>query len=233
MPNRAFSFLVGVVLAGSLIGQTARADLITYWNFNGLVNNTNNGTVYPPDFNTGSLVLMGWTAAGISANGGTVKNALAPDGAGQSLELKRDENNGAMIVISTDLTFFSNPVLSFADRRNGSGFDSIQLSYSTDGVTFTDFGAPFDPGNGTFDIHSFDFSAIDALDGASTAYFKMTLDGATAVGGRYRIDNIQINGVTSAAIPEPSAWMFATAGLVLLTGASLKRKKVPLHAPLN
>lgn len=187
-----------------LLPLAAYGDLIAYWNFNGLTPNSNNGTVYTSDFGLAQGTLNAWTPAGINANGGTTKNALFPDGPGQALELRNDDNNGASLVINTDLTYFTNPILSYANRRNAKGFDSIQVAYSTDGVNYFDFGGPYDPSNGSYQVQAFDFSSIDALDGASDAYFRLTFAGACRDSGRVRIDNIQLNGVTTTAIPEPS-----------------------------
>lgn len=226
--RRLPSKVIGVVVAGLVgsLAQAASADLIAYWNFNGLTLNTNNGSVYASDFGAGTGTLVGWTPAGISANGGTTINALFPDGPGAALELRNDDNNGATFVIHTDLTFFADPVLSFADRRNTDGFNSIQVAYSTDGLSYSDFGAPFDPGNGVYQLETFDFSGIDALDHASDVFFRLTLNGATADAGRVRIDNIQINGTTASAIPEPGS-MFALGalGLVVISWRTHKRRK--------
>jgi hypothetical protein len=188
--------------------------LIAYWNFNALANNTNNGVFYAPDQGAGLVVLDSWTSEGISAKMGTTLNALGGDPAGQALGLEGQDNNGASMVYSFNMAGFFDPVLTFAARRNDFGFDSIQASWSTDGVTFTDFGATFSPTTGAFGLHSLDFSGINALDNELTAFIKLTFDGATENFGKIRIDNPQINAAT-VVVPEPS---YAIAGgtLVLL-----------------
>jgi hypothetical protein len=202
----------------------ASADLIAYWNFNALANNTNNGIFYAPNAGSGLIVLDGWNVEGPSAKAGTTLNALGGDPAGQALGLESEANNGASMVFFFNMAGLVDPVLSFAERRNDFAFDSVQASWSTDGVTFTDFGSPFVAPTGAFGLRVLDFSSINALDGSLNAFIKLTFDGATERFGKMRIDNPQINAV---AIPEPSsALMLATVGLVVVSGATWKRKRL-------
>jgi hypothetical protein len=220
-------FLVLIFLA-FLVGFSptpdARGDLIAYWNFNGLVNNTNNGIFYAPDQGAGLIVLDGWTSEGISAKMGTTINALGGDPAGQALGLERSENNGASMVFSFNMAGYFDPILSFAHRTNDFGFDSVQASWSTDGVTFTDFGAAFTPTLGTFGFQSLDFSSIDALDNELTAFIKLTFDGAIEGFGKFRIDNPQINAST-VVIPEPSIALAGGVLVLLLLGCRLRNPR--------
>lgn len=215
-----FAALVGMTTA-----STARADLIAYWNFNGLVNNTNNGIIYAPNMGAGLIVLDGWTSAGLSAKMGTTNNAIPPDPAGQALGLEGMANNGAHLVFSFNMAGLMDPILTFDQRRNDFGFDSIQASWSTDAVTWFDFGLPFSPPTGVFGLQSLDFSSINALDGTLTAFVRLTFAGATENFGRIRFDNPQINAVASTSIPEPSVVLSSGAllGLMLLVG--LRRRK--------
>lgn len=222
---------LSLLAMGCLVGN-ARGDLITYWNFNNLVHNANNGTVYSPDLGTGEINLVGWTSAGIDATDGTGLNTVAPDPAGFALELKRSENNGAMLVVSTDFSAYADPVISFADRRNDTGFDHIQISWSTDGMNFTDFGPGYDPGSGDYEIHTVNFSSVNALDGASTAYFKFTFSGADDAAGLYDVDNIQVKGTCATAIPEPSSAAFCGAFALIVLVWVRARRKSPCHSVL-
>lgn len=108
----------------------------------------------------------------------------------------------------------------------------FQLSYSTDGETFTNFGAvyaivrnnPIDiiwdtevPVSGT--TYSFDLSGISELDDAATIYFRVSQVGTTSVSGGtvgsaggVRMDNVQING--TAIVPEPSAVFLGALGVL-------------------
>lgn len=219
----ASSFALGFVIAVCLAGSpSAQADLIAYWNFNALQQNNNDATTYSPDLGAGSITLVGFNAAGIDADEGGTLNAIPPDPAGMSLELSRDENNGGMMILALDLSQTIDPILTFEDRRNGSGFDSIQASWSTDGTTFTDFGAAFEPATGNYQLRTIDFSSINALDGSATAFIKFTYNGANSPGGDYRIDNIQVN---ATSIPEPSVLAAYGAAAALLIGFGLRRRR--------
>ncbi len=219
------AFFFVALLGGLLPTQSVRADLIAYWNFNGLVNNTNNGTSYLPDIGAGLIELDGWTSDGISAKMGSSINAIVPDLPGQGLGLERDDNNGASLVFSFDMSGFIDPILTFAERRNDFGFDSIQASWSTDGVTFVDFGAPFSPPTGSYGSRALDFSGVNALDGESTAFIRFTFDGATEGFGKIRLDNPQINAIAASSIPEPSFVMVQGAAVALLLAFGLRRTR--------
>lgn len=218
--------ILGVVASLFLAAASAaHADLVAYWNFNNLsttggVPSNANQTAYAPTQGTGSLNLVGWTSRagtspphGISNFGGSTINSLNADPSGQSLALQAGTtsgtpNNGASAVFSFSLTGLLDPTLSFATQRTGTGFNSIQLAYSTDGTNYTDFGSPYNPAT-SFALQSFDLSSIDSLDNQASVFLRLTFAGATASAGNNRLDNIQINAI---AIPEPAS----VAGLLLL-----------------
>jgi hypothetical protein len=218
-----FAAVVLILLGVGLFPSSqASADLIAYWNFNALVNNTNNGNIYGADTGSGVIFLDGWDSEGPNAKAGTTINALGGDPAGQALGLESDANNGASMVFFFNMAGLIDPILTFAERRNEFGFDSIQASWSTDGVTFTDFGSPFVSPTGVFGLRVLDFSSINALDGALNAFIKLTFDGATERFGKNRIDNPQINA--STAIPEPSYMAATGAVLALVFVIGLRRR---------
>jgi hypothetical protein len=210
-----------VIGVGLFPTSRASADLIAYWDFNALVNNTNNGVFYASDSGAGLVLLDGWNSEGISAKMGTTINALGADPAGQALGLESEDNNGASLLFYFNMAGLADPVLSFAERRNEFAFDSIQASWSTDGVTFTDFGAPFMSPTGVFGLKVLDFSGINALDGSLNAFIKLTFDGATERFGKWRIDNPQINAV---AIPEPSFMAAGGAMMALIVLLGVRRR---------
>lgn len=225
--SRSVSFLFPLALSVCLCStQTAQADLVAYSNFNTLVENTNNGVTYVPDTGDGMLTLVGFTSDGISSKAGSTINAILPDLAGQNLTLMGEDNNGAMLIYAVDLTVFADPILTFADRRTGSGFNSIQVSYSTDGTTFVDFGSAYDPTTGNYGLRTIDLSSANVLDGAATAFVKFTLGGASSPGGQYRLDNVQINANSTTAIPEPSRMAVSGAMVALIIGFGLRRKHI-------
>ena len=193
-----------VIAAGAF--SAANADTVAYWNFNSLTTATNNGTSYTPTSGAGALNLTGWTTAGtagITAFAGTTINALNSDVAGQSLALQGGAgsgttNNGKSLVLNFSLTGFQNPVLNFATQKTGTGFNSNQVAYSTDGTTYTNFGSPYTP-PASFASQSIDFSSVSALNGAVSVFIKITFNGATATSGNNRIDNLLVTATPGAA----------------------------------
>lgn len=117
----------------------------------------------------------------------------------------------------------------------------FQLSYSTDGTNFTNFGAvysivrnnpadiiwdPEAPVSGT--TYSFDLSGVSALDDAATIFFRVSQVGTTSVSGGtvgsaggVRMDNVLING--TAIVPEPSAVFLGALGVL---GLFSRRRRI-------
>jgi hypothetical protein len=230
--------LMGLSLALSLsVAPQANAiSLVGYWDFNSLTNPGNNSpsnanvTSYAPTTGTGTLTLgrvNSSATGGITNLAGSTINALGATPAGRALVIEGNAtgdataatNNGATVTILVNLLNYTDPILTFASQRSaGTGFDSNQVSYSTNGTTFTNFQSPFNPPAGSFGLQTFNFSAINVLDGKSTAYFRITLAGASNGAGNIRLDNIQLN-----AVPEP----LTTAGLFLFGGlVATQRKRV-------
>ena len=219
-----------VLASGAANGAT-----IAYWNFNTLsmtagVPSNALQTHYNPDAGAGSLDLVGWTYIGgataphgISNDVGNLLNAIGADPAGQALQLEGGTtvsnvtpNNGASLVLQCSMINQENPVVSFATSRNGPAFKDNQISWSLDGVNYTNFGATYDP-KVQWEIQSYDFSSVNALDSAALVYFRIMFTHATAGDSHNHIDNIQINAVT--VVPEPSQLLLGAlgAGFVLLS----------------
>jgi PEP-CTERM motif len=209
------SMLLAVALTGA---SSANAATIGYWNFNTLSNLTTpsnaNQTTYAPTSGSGTLTLgavSSSTTGGINNFGGTTVNALNSAPAGQALAIQGNStgsgttvtNNGATLTFLVNLAGFVDPTLTFATQRTSTGFNSNQMSYSTDGTNFTDFLAAYNPAT-SFALQSFDFSSVNALDGGSTVYFRITLNGATNGAGNNRFDNFQIS---ATSVPEPSSML--------------------------
>ena len=146
---------------------------------------------------------------------------MGSDPAGQALAIQGGvgatgtPNNGGSLTLLLNLTGYVDPVLSFATQRTNTGFNSNQVSYSIYGTNFTNFGTAYNPGT-TFAAQNFNFSTENALDGTSSAYFRITLAGATATAGNNRFDNIQLNATENAtAVPfdfDPSLGLLALGG---------------------
>lgn len=246
--NSASIVVVALVIGTNC--EWANAALVAEWNFNNLVASTGAGaaqtppsnqgqTAYSPSTGSGSLNLVGWTVDNVGAEwgitnfGGTTTNALGLTPAGQALALQGGVaaptvvNNGATLVLQFNLYNYIDPILTFASQRTATGFGPSStpnaVSYSTDNSTYTPFSTyspvtSFASPNG---LHTFDFSSVAALDHATTAYIKLTFNGATNVAGNNRLDNIQLNA-TSAPIPLPPA-AFVFMGVAAAAGAARRR----------
>lgn len=199
----------------------ARAAIVAYWNFNDLLiasaAQPGSGTVpttITSSLGSGSLNLNQW-AGTIDDFAGSSNHTLNGDPAGAALSLIAGSGspypgNGSKITLQFSMLNLQNPILSFVTQGTATGFNSNQIAYSINGTDFTDFGSPYSPAV-SYSLQSFDLSTVDSLDNASSAYIRITFDGATGASGNNRIDNLQIS-----AIPEPSALAMTASGLLLL-----------------
>ncbi|MBX3378698.1 MAG: PEP-CTERM sorting domain-containing protein [Phycisphaeraceae bacterium] len=227
------SVLALAITAGAAIASTANADLVAYWNFNNSTGGTSGGLgtmddAYPWGTNSGagnittnfSINTVAGTAAqntgDIGTFGGTTINALGGDPSGGSLAMRAGNgvnsgvtNNGKWIQFNISTTGFTSAlVLTYAAQRTSTGFTDQAISYSTDGVNFTNLTTV--TGLGSFALQTVNFGAADVY-GKANLYIRMTFDGATNQGGNNRVDNVQFN----AEVPAPgSLALVGLAGLV-------------------
>jgi hypothetical protein len=164
------------------------------------------------DLGTGSLTLQNFdttlNASGaytyIQSFAGTTTNAEAGFPSGGSLSPQGGaglSNNGMSIRLDISTVGHENIVLSWAWQRTSTGFNSVQVSYSTDGINFTNFGTPFNPPT-SFAAQSVDFSNIPELNNNPNAAFRFTLSGATSASGNNRYDNIRVAGTAIVTPPD-------------------------------
>jgi hypothetical protein len=99
----------------------------------------------------------------------------------------------------TPTTLFSNMSLSFAIDTAGNGFNSVQLLFSTNGVTFIPAGTSGILAGGGF--HLITFAVPVGAEGQADVIFRLVFNGGTSSGNNLQtvIDNIRIDG-----IPEPA-----------------------------
>lgn len=186
--------------------KQVRADEIAIWNFNDSDLNIDHGSgTLTTNFNLANVIFT---------LGGTTTNARLGDTAGQALGLQggtSNANNGRFINLSVSTVGYGNIVISFATQGTGTGFNSNQLQYSTDGVVFLNFGAPYVPAV-SYGLVTFDLSSISELNDNPNAAFRIVFNGATSSSGNNRIDNVVVEG-QGLALPEPSSIVLLTLGL--------------------
>ena len=233
-------FFAGAMLAMASISQV-RADLVAGWDFQ---TTTNGGTAtaaapntpkqYTANFGSGGLFLNGqngssdWfvpatgsTATELNAFTGTAINAgtgfsTTTSGAA-ALALLNNTANGKSAVFRFSMAGFQDLVVSYATQRTSTGFSSQAWSFSTDGLNWTDHqtisGLPTSFATQTL-------GSITGLNGATDAYLRLTVSGASTANGNNRIDNIQFN---ATAVPEPTSMLLA--GSVALGGVFLRLRR--------
>lgn len=189
-----------------LPSKVVRADEIAVWNFNDsdLAVDHGAGTL-STNFNLLNVVFT---------LGGSTTNARFGDPAGQAMTLQggtSNGNNGRFLELAVSTVGFGNIVISFATQATGTGFNSNQLQYSLDGVNFVGFAAPYAP-PATFGLITFDLSSITGLNENPNAAFRIIFNGASSASGNNRIDNLVVEG-QSTAVPEPTSLMLLGLGL--------------------
>ena len=233
-------FFAGAMLAMASISQV-RADLVAGWDFQ---TTTNGGTalVAAPNtpkqitanFGSGGLFLDGqngssdWfvpatgtTNTELNAFTGTAINAGAgfstTTSGAAAVALLNNTANGKSAVFRFSMAGFQDLVVSYATQRTSTGFSSQAWSFSTDGLNWTDHqtisGLPTSFATQTL-------GSITGLNGATDAYLRLTVSGASTANGNNRIDNIQFN---ATAVPEPTSMLLA--GSVALGGVFLRLRR--------
>jgi len=183
----------------------------------------------------------GSTTTGINSFAGSTVNALNGDGSLQALALQgsttgggANANNGNYIQFQISMTGFQAPTLSFATQRTSTGFGTAanpnQLSYSTDGLSFTNLPTGSYIPAAAFALQTFDLSSVTSLNNASKAFFRITFNGVSSNSGNNRFDNVQINaavfsGGGGSAAPEPGTIALLLSGAGTTGLALLRRRK--------
>jgi len=233
--------LAGAMLAMASLSQV-RADLVAGWDFQ---TTTNGGTAVAAspntpkqitaNFGSGSLFLNGqngssdWfvpatgtTNTELNAFTGTIENtagtgfSTTTSGAA-ALALVNLTANGKSAVFRFSMAGFQDLVVSYATQRTATGFNAHAWAFSTDGANWTDH-QTLNSLPTTFATQT--LGTIAGLDGATDAYLRLTVSGATSGNGNNRIDNIQFN---ATAVPEPTSMLLA--GSVALGGVFLRLRR--------
>jgi len=202
--------LICAVLLFLTASHAANGDELAVWNFNDSDLNVDHGS--------GTLT-SNLNVANILFAAGTSTNARQGDTAGQALSLQGgtgNANNGRNITFNVSTVGFSNIVVSFATQGTSTGFNSNQFQYSLDGISFVDFGPPYTPATAFGAVPLvFTLASIAGLNNNPNAAFRIVFNGASSSTGNNRIDNIVVEGTSTASttIPEPTTAFLLLSGL--------------------
>jgi uncharacterized protein len=194
-----------LLLLTFLLGTTApavSADGITFaaWDFEG-------PTTAPSVDLTGNAVASGGSGLGgesfFTGNpAGTSGTAWSFNNWSQTDALDVDK----YFEFKVDLTDFEDVVLSFAERRSGTGPLTFVISFSTDGVAFTTIPGTSTtlPNNTNWRSHSFDLSGLNPeIAGQASVQFRIYGYNASGPTGTWRIDDVSFVEQTDAEPPPP------------------------------
>lgn len=183
---KKLSFALILLLSFFGLQAQAQTDIVT-WTFEGDVSTVATGT--------------GTNAVGSSVGSETFP---AGNGGGDSWSFN-GWSTGALnaddyFQFSTSTSGFEAIQFLFDERRSGTGIRDFEVRYSTDGTTFTAIPATVTnvPDNTQYRSHSFDFSAITAIDNQTTVFFRVYGYNAEAATGTWRFDNVKIQGSPAA-----------------------------------
>lgn len=136
----------------------------------------------------------------IKSFAGSDINVEGSDEAGGSIAIQGgtdNQNNGSYLQFEFSMENHQDLDISYATRGTASGFNSQVWSWSTNGTDFTDF-ITVDDTNVT-DFFLVETPAPADLNGAATAFLRVTFDGATTTAGNNRLDNIKLSANTLSA----------------------------------
>jgi hypothetical protein len=134
-----------------------------------------------------------------------------------ALALLNQTANSKNAVFKFSMSGFQDLVVSYATQRTSTGFTTQTWSFSTDGTNWTDHQTIT---NLPTAFATQTLNSITGLNGATDAYLRLTVTGATAAAGNNRLDNIQFN---ATAVPEPTSLLLV--GSIALGGLVYRRNR--------
>ncbi|MBL9211419.1 MAG: endonuclease [Opitutaceae bacterium] len=151
------------------------------------------GNPLPADTGNALLSFSAWNGTVTSFSGVT----------GDALALVGSDGNGSAILISLSMAGQRDLDLSFQTRGTATGFSSGTWAWSTDGTTFNALAGVNTAGTGAdFSARRVDFSAVTALNNATTVTLRYTLGGATSTAGNARIDDLVVSARPISTPPD-------------------------------
>ena len=199
-----------LLMGGSLSAQ----QIIHYWHFNSV-----NGTVdsVAADVYAGTNTPYFYYQA---AYPGVVNGGYMDDVSGDTTNAKNGEpaGNGVRprnpsdsmeVMVSLPTTGFTDPVLTYASQRSGSGMLKQVLSYTLDGSTYVEHPDTVFVQT-SWELVTFDFSSITGVDNNPNFAVKLRFyEQNVASNGNNRIDNFVLEGTAQTSLIH--YWHFNTA----------------------
>ena len=221
--------ILAILLVRVFVLSHAKADVIADWTFqtSASTNNIIGAGLTPATTQSGVLADIGAGTASAKHASSSAWSIPAGNGSANSWSVNT-WTVGDYFQFQVNASAFQNITVSFDQTGSSTGPRDFGLYYSTDGTSFTQFGAnytllvngsPNAPWNGTtanpIFSYSFDLSTITALNNSSADYFRLVDQTTTSIGngtvgtgGTDRVDNFEVNGVSS--VPEPSSLAIGT-----------------------
>lgn len=220
-------FLTSAIALAALSLANSQAANIAQWTFETSIPTTTGPFSPEVGSGSGSLINIGATANTISSPAG---NGSAHSFSSNGWDV------GDYFQFSVSTVGFSGIGISFDQTGSNTGPRDFSVAYSLDGTTFTPIGSyaiTFASWSAVtpnpISSHTYDLSAITALDNASVVYFAVTdtstvsINGGTvAAAGTDRLDNFTV--FSPVPVPEPSTIALAGIGGVAALFALRRRR---------
>lgn len=229
------------LVAACLASVAADAAVLASWGFE------TNTPADLADSSGGPVILsesgVKTTAVVQGAHASAAADWTTPQGNGSANSLS--VNNWAIgdyFAFVLDSTGYQGITLAFDQVGSSTGPRDFQLSYSTDGGSFTNFGSVYQVLENTSTNawtsspvrtttrYAFDLGSVTGIDNAPVLHFRLTNTTSTSIGGATvgatgasRIDNIVISAAATS-IPEPSSTLGLLGGAAALIAVSRRRR---------
>jgi hypothetical protein len=214
-----------------IAGTAAHADTLADWSFESTL--PSSAGPYSPEVGAGSI-------QGNHASAMTVYSSPAGNGSSHSYS-STNWASGDYYQFSVSTLGSDDIALSFDQASSNTGPRDFELSYSTNGVTFTNFASyqvlanaspnPVWNGSTSSSLYTIteNLSSIASLDNQGTVYFRLTdtdsvsaNGGAVGTAGTDRLDNVLVSGAV-APVPLPTTALLLGGGLIGLMGTRRRR----------
>lgn len=225
-------------LALVIVAAASQAAVITQWNFNSVVPDGATGTgSSTPNIGAGSITLLnGVTNPSFNSGVGSSDPAASDNSGFQTTTYAAQgaDNGKSGVQFSVSTLGMQDIKVTWDLRHSNTSSRYSQLQITTDGSTFTNFGAVMDGNSGDtwFNNNLFDLSSVSAVNnnanfafrvvavfGPNGSYVASNPTGTYSSAGTYRFDMVTVSG--TQAVPEPAS--MAVLGLGALAMARRKR----------